>query len=75
MVSQGPCNGFRADWSEGHGASSLVSTTMGCAGAVEGQETTFFDLLAAETIEVEGDRSRLASGDQTLVFARTASQV
>ena len=75
VVGQGPCNGFRADWSEDHGASSLVSTTMGCAADVGGQETTFFDLLAAESVEVEGDELRLTSGDRTLVFARTLTQV
>jgi hypothetical protein len=70
VVGQGPCNEFRADWSPDHGASSLMSTTMGCAADVEGQETTFFDLLAAESVEVEGDRLRLASGDQALVFVQ-----
>lgn len=70
VTGRGPCNGFGADWSDDDGASELVGNAMGCSEPVVTQEDTYFDLLSAETVQVEGDELRLISNDQTLVFER-----
>jgi hypothetical protein len=70
VTGEGPCNDFRADWSQDSGASGLLSTLMGCPGLRSTQEQTYFGLLDADTVEVEGDTLRLSTGDQTLEFLR-----
>lgn len=71
ITGRGPCNDFRADWSQDVGASDLSSTAMGCGPSILREETTYLDLLAnAETVEVEDDELRVTHDDQTLVLAR-----
>ena len=68
---KGPCNSFRARWSQDEGVSALAQTLMGCAPDRMLQEERYFALLNGVTsVEVEQDQMTLSGPAGSMKFAR-----